>query len=734
MLRVPFEVCPYSVDVLCNFISQATDTPFHHVRQKRQITYLNHYLGHWRDMSRAKGWGISLVVENAYIDQHFIEDYSQYFVRCFRQYPRDCMRIHFFDTRACFNGPDQDLDTETFRKWMVSPAVDDEKDPLRQGYLGYMVVRPIPSTFIAKLCLKAYGHENGEEGKVLLTHPYKASLFGVNLVVGSIAFQEQDRVLSACATSALWSFFHAQTRLGDAQLPSPIEITKSAYSDNPYVDVPFPNAGLSLGMMCRGVRANGLEPKLLTIPEDDPDPDLFLEMIYAYCSGGHPLLMGVTVYRKVLRTPHPQGKGGWNLKQGLADFLIRFSRSKNRRRFRNHEPIGLHAVTILGFALAPQQQEELPDDARIRMRGHRIHKLYIHDDRTGPFACLERVDEGWELEIEGQFSQVQRIEKEIYHPTDLILGLYHKIRLHYLRMRATCTSLQIRLLQILDIDYKDDPEDLKAIRTYLGSLEWDIKIEEVSNIKERIRKDPNVLTEKEDFLTRSFPKYIWTLKTWIGSEPIFELLFDATDIPQGSAFLGVVHYDEEIEGLFGKFAEFCRNSYHEFRNENKFDSTPLDHLGGIVEYFTKQATYGDSLDGMYGRPKLPKYIKDFEIAHDLLQSQSPKIMHCECTDFQLCPENDYIWVINLEGGLVVGHELEEGRDGYGGHPTLLRGAPGRIGGELRFREDTWLINARSGRYSYTYSPLEQKKFLQNALNNKFRPYFAQASYQFELTE
>ena len=43
----------------------------------------------------------------------------------------------------------------------------------------------------------------------LLDREYKVSLFGIDLAINTIAFQEQDRVVSACATSALWSMYHA---------------------------------------------------------------------------------------------------------------------------------------------------------------------------------------------------------------------------------------------------------------------------------------------------------------------------------------------------------------------------------------------------------------------------------------------------------------------------------------------------------------------------------------------
>ena len=82
-----------------------------------------------------------------------------------------------------------------------------------KSYLGCIVLRPIPKTFLCKVCLRPYERDKNRLTKYWLSADYDISLFGIPLKIKTIAFQEQDKVLSACATTALWTFFHAHDSL-----------------------------------------------------------------------------------------------------------------------------------------------------------------------------------------------------------------------------------------------------------------------------------------------------------------------------------------------------------------------------------------------------------------------------------------------------------------------------------------------------------------------------------------
>lgn len=87
-----YEILSYSIDVVCTSINDFTDTPISIIKRKSFIGYLDSYINHF---SKEKN-DISILIEKKYIDRSYIQDYSDYYVKCFNLYKRDCMRIHFF--------------------------------------------------------------------------------------------------------------------------------------------------------------------------------------------------------------------------------------------------------------------------------------------------------------------------------------------------------------------------------------------------------------------------------------------------------------------------------------------------------------------------------------------------------------------------------------------------------------------------------------------------------------
>ena len=636
-----------------------------------------------------------MIVENHYIDQHFIEDFAQYYVRCFHPYPRECVRVHFFlsDLVQEQNNPGNKkpvLDELCFRDILEGKNSDGvNQEQLRKDYLGFVVIRPIPETFLAKVCLRLYSNimSGNTNGCTVLTIENKVSLFGIPLQVDSVPFQEQDRVLSACATSAIWSFFYAHKCVSRINLPSSITITKSAYPSNNGMDVRFPNLGLSPDMMCRSIRNQGLEPSVIGLTDSTAAQQL-LEHVYAYVNSGWPILLGLKVFNE---------KG---------------------------EEQGLHAITVLGYKLSENSVLPLDSD-QVRMKAHKIKYLYIHDDRVGPYARLTFDAGRWIIGVES-ISELKTFDtKETYEPTCLILGVYHKQRISYVRIKQTCQNLQDFLLLFCKSDMAGNESQRQEMGMIISALEWDIQIENVQSLKQRLLKEDRAIKGKSEIITASLPRFVWSIKARRNDQEIMELLFDATDIPQGHAFLGILHYNRFSESLFRSFGDYCQTSYTKVLNQNEFDRIPSDHLWGIVDFFVREKDYQDSLDGLFGKLKTPKYVKPMEIEKDGLLYQHPWILFAGDPAVVLEEAKKYIWVINKSGALVIGHEDNSQGPEFGGHPTLLRGEPGRIGGELLFnsQQQCWEVNAKSGRYSYCYSTEETQAYLRRAVEQRFRPFF-----------
>lgn len=158
------------------------------------------------------------------------------------------------------------------------------------------------------------------------------------------------------------------------------------------------------------------------------------------------------------------------------------------------------------------------------------------------------------------------------------------------------------------------------------------------------------------------------------------------------------------------------------------------------------------LDTTYGKALPPKKIEPFEKTHRPLSllplnAETAKLIKAlfktaldglsiSCTVFGVLP---LLWVIDSDGTLWIAlEEVYDGekerylwprargfkiQDGWVrlGHPALIDGAPGRIGGEIIYDGDAevpgWYISNSSGRYGMRHS--SEPDHLENAAK-KFR--------------
>ena len=226
-----YSVRDYSNDQLIDLLSQHPGTSREIVCNRSHAGYLAEYFG--PSGTNAK----TILVENEYIDRDFLEDYSSYYVRCFRDYASTCKRLHFFAVK---------ITEAMFDAWLRGEASAQFQKQLQKSYIGFIVVKPLPKTIIGRTCLKTYPDDNNRLYFPAL-RTYKVNLFGMPLeITDTLAFQEQDSVASACATSALWSTFQATGKLFQHRIPSPVEITKAALVRFPMDERDLPNHGLSV--------------------------------------------------------------------------------------------------------------------------------------------------------------------------------------------------------------------------------------------------------------------------------------------------------------------------------------------------------------------------------------------------------------------------------------------------------------------------------------------------------
>jgi len=267
---VEFHIFDYSITNLKALFQKYSKTPAQNLSAKIHLTYFEEYF----KVLDAK----TILVEFPYVDHDYLEDFSAYYVKCFKEYDRFCTRLHFFSI------PFSD---EDFSKLLTTENPHIDKETLNKAYLGFIVVKPIPLTFIGRTCLKTYPFCGGRNYP--FRHEYHVNLFGLNLFVKSLAYQEQDSVVAACASTAIWTAFQATAFLFQHSVPTPVEITKAAVKFSPLSNRHFPNKGLSEEQMAQAIRDVGLEPYLISTSE----AYIIKASVYAYQKAGIPLVLGI---------------------------------------------------------------------------------------------------------------------------------------------------------------------------------------------------------------------------------------------------------------------------------------------------------------------------------------------------------------------------------------------------------------------------------------------------------
>ncbi|MCD6193703.1 MAG: hypothetical protein J7L26_09575 [Candidatus Aminicenantes bacterium] len=181
----------------------------------------------------------TIIRENSYVSKDYLIDYSLFYSRSFKEYPRFTQRLHFFSKRVSLG------DLKEFLSKGYTCKITPE---LNRHYLGFTVIKPTLPSSLGKTVLKTYPEREKGNTRHFLKKRERVSFCGIPLEVHSLPFQEQDQAVSACATVSLWICLHAlQSLYHEGEVISPGEITQLAFSIYPFPKEPaFPSEGLLL--------------------------------------------------------------------------------------------------------------------------------------------------------------------------------------------------------------------------------------------------------------------------------------------------------------------------------------------------------------------------------------------------------------------------------------------------------------------------------------------------------
>jgi hypothetical protein len=459
------------------------------------------------------------VIENDYISKDYLDSYRDYYASCFFPIERNCQRIHFFKA---------DCDTNAFQKSLINAILNNDTDTAanfwEKGYLGFIVVKPIPQFSIGFTALKHYNYDiDGSLYKGSRNfwgvRKYDFNIFGQTISFETLPFQEQDTNLAACASIAIWIMLQIPSANNFIRLKSPGQITNDADLIANDGNRLFPNDGLVVNQMCTAITKSGLVTEYEEIgyyrevntnsgvKEEYFFNDFLLKLLVrAYSSLQIPLILCIEVPEKD------------------DDGEISFEG---------------HAVAICGHEEADNQ---ILDNDIQKMKtiffAERIKKLYVHDDDFGPFARMEFKDDGlasaWGTNLEtGVYDKAMPCR-----PESLIVSLYPEIRVRY--------STVHNVVLIFDTIFK-----LSLDHTPL--FEWDIRLQKHDKWKEEFKAAAiqNNLSDnyKLKVLTTQLPKYVWVANCKKEDTIICEILFDTTAMKNSMLAMNMVFYKADFEAL-----------------------------------------------------------------------------------------------------------------------------------------------------------------------------------------
>lgn len=503
-MKRSFDVVPYDIDALKKQLSVLSKAPLHVIESKLHTRYFQKYF--------ARLSAKTIVVEQNYIDRDFLQDFAAYYVFCFREYCRTCARLHFFRN---------EFDASALEELLEGSNRQISASQLNENYLGFVVVKPLPQTIIGRTCLATYSSEDRRHYPTQSRH--KAYLFGIPLDVDTVAFQEQDASVAVCATSALWSIFQCTARLFNHSIPSPVEITKAATEPANMDTRILPNPGLTTVQMAEAVRKLQLEPFLVGAE----DLHTVQATAYAYLHAKIPAMLAIRLF-------------------GID--------SNGTQNFK-----GLHAVAVTGYSLGKADPEPDPRTGML-LRAARMDKLYAHDDQIGPFAKMEFDQGSIPAFLTTSWSQHWTNYQAVNAaPTCMLFPLYRKIRIPF-------TTIQDTLIRFDNL--------IQELRTnhlvHLSNrLEWDVYLTFLNDFKSEIANgsflsDPAL---RRTVLCESMPRFLWRATGFEGDRPVLDLLFDATDIEQGSFFVRPIVYDNSLLAVLCSLAQE-RNFEQAFRDRS----------------------------------------------------------------------------------------------------------------------------------------------------------------------
>lgn len=467
--------------------------------------------------SRYKCPNLYTVTEHDYVDRDYVLDYSTYYSRCMSgKYKSLCSRIHFFGSS----------EGRTHRFWnQLKSKTGTSANCKDMSYFGFVVIRPLPETWLGRTCLISIHSDQRDyaEGRYVCTagRDYKVHLLGAEYRVRSLAFQEQDREVSACATTALWMAFHRTSVDFDHQVPPPSKITRVGNEIPGTRYNEFPSRGLNIIQAVNAIHDVGLSHYSVTIA----NLGIFLALVRAYTYIGIPIIVFGSIYS------------------------INSKTSDKRPIF--HSDGEYHAVVAVGYHFTP-------DACKSQFTSNKIDSILLHDDQVGPFVDFELLN-GVNLynygypgdDCSNEFVNIDGVLTRRHESGFLLYPRGHDFahdRVHHFRPVVAIVPIysKIRLDIISALKYFVADSVKRHLEEY--DMEIDIYLSSIHQFKSWAKSNSDRYTSRSlsKTLASNYPRFLWRCDYRINGHIVGYRLIDATDIYQGDFHLATHMFDDNM--------------------------------------------------------------------------------------------------------------------------------------------------------------------------------------------
>ena len=454
----------------------------------------------------------TLLIERIHVSRDFLDSYAGYIVESFEFYPKYCNRIHFFS---------KGFDEDDLHRELSKPDSSFIKE-IVGSYLGFIVVRPIPNSVIGLTILDPRIYIQEENAVLFGVRKYYTHLFGQKIELITLAYQEQDKGTSACATASIWYLLNQIAILPRYYLKSPILITHSAGDIGYNGDQLFPNKGLNQTQMNTALKKSNLGFHMFNMKDtkDTSSESLTLNafskgILYSYSFINIPILLVIKIKTNKLK--------------------------------------GHHSIAVIGYK-KPNSCKRKPT-GRLFLVSELVTTFYAHDDQLGPFREIELID--GTREINHPFVKTNKeggkVDPEEYVKIErIIAATYPKIRIKYSDILKILTGLDNIFMSYFEMICTKDREE---------AMSWDVRLLFSTDYKAKISSDVDMMDEhREKILSSIFPKYIWVATLLFGeSQRIFDFIFDATDLQNSCFMMSIAEYQHKVSYFHDDIRKVLRN-------------------------------------------------------------------------------------------------------------------------------------------------------------------------------